>query len=372
MEAIINRHLAIHDDPISLTLDSEARWRSFRLGDRQFRRLVNGDVVEIVNDIPLDLGSNIIQGLYAVISHNLEVLSAKSVSGQIPSDSCNVRDPSLQLDIFQKAIDFTKSDINQFRQLYAEAYPESISMLPPDRYRDLVLLPATGCPRSGSCSFCTLYPNARFHVFNHEEFDEHIDKVIQLFGSAIFEKTGIFLGSASALSLSQKRLITILSKIKNRLGSFNRGISSFLDPYHAPIRDQAQYEELGNLGLKQVTIGLESGSGLLRKTWGKSSDLTLLESTIKILKKSGIQVALTILTAFNKKIDFLDHVTDTITFIKSLPLSQQDIIYISPLHPSPISRVAMDDQIGSLKYQLRNVTSARVVPYFVNKFRYYA
>ncbi len=372
MEAAVNRHLAIHADPISLTLDSEGRWRTFRLADRQFRRLVNGKAVEIVDDEPLDLSKNMIHSLHAMITRYLEDLAAKARNHQIPSYSCNIDDPQVQSLFFQRATDFIKNRIVYITDQYLHAYPEPITMLPPDRYRDLVLLPATGCPQSGKCTFCTLYPNSRFRVLSEEQFDEHVNRVMQLFGSSIFEKTGIFLGSASALSLSQRRLVTILSIINSRLGSFKRGISSFLDPYHAPLRSQTEYGELRELGLQQVTIGLESGSPLLRQKWGKSADLTLLQMTVNTLKESGIRVSLTILTGFHKKSNFLNHITDTVAFIRSLPLSHHDILYISPLDPSPVSIETSDEQAESLKHEIRKVTTARVVPYFVNKFRYYA
>ena len=371
---MLNRYLAIHDDSISLTLDSECRWRTFRLADRQFRRLVNGHIVELLNDGLRDLSQNATHGLHALITHHIETLISKAENRQISKDACNVYDPELQLTYFQRAVQFSTDGFHELRDQYLKAYPEPVTMLPPDRYRDLVLLPATGCPRSssGNCTFCTLYPNAGFRVFSPADFKTHINRVRQLFGAAIAERSGVFLGSASALSLSQRRLVSVLRVINDEFGSFKRGIAAFFDPYLSPKRIKSEYVELKNLGLRQVTIGLESGSGVLRQSWGKPADLTLLVKTIEILKESEIQVALTILTGFHTEVNYLNHVDETVNFAERLPLDHNDIFYLSPLDPSPLSEDISKNQITTLKKRLRQVTHAKVVPYLVNSFRYYA
>ncbi len=374
METLLNRYLAIHDDPISLTLDSEGRWRTFRLADRQFRRLVNGQIVELVNDRLSDLSQNATHRLHALITHHIKTLISKAKNRQLSTEACNIYDPELQVTYFQRAAEFSTGGFYQIWDQYLKAYPEPVTMLPPDRYRDLVLLPATGCPRSssGNCTFCTLYPNAGFHVFSSTEFKAHIIRVRQLFGNAVAERTGVFLGSASALSLSQRRLVSALRVIREEFGSFKRGIAAFFDPYLSPKRTKSEYVELKNLGLRQVTIGLESGSGVLRQLWGKPADLTLLEKTIDILKESEIQVALTALTGFHTEVNYLNHVDETVNFAERLPLDHDDIFYLSPLDPSPFSEDVSVKQITTLKHRLRQVTHAKVVPYLVNKFRYYA
>ncbi|HKI47371.1 MAG TPA: hypothetical protein VKA08_18720, partial [Balneolales bacterium] len=134
----------------------------------------------------------------------------------------------------------------------------------------------------------------------------------------------------------------------------------------------SEYVELKNLGLRQVTIGLESGSGVLRQLWGKPADLSLLEKTIGILKESEIQVALTALTGFHTEVNYLNHIDETVNFAEKLPLDDSDIFYLSPLAPSPLSDDISEQQIITLKNRLRHVTHAKVAPYLVNKFRYYA
>ena len=374
METLINRYLSIHDDPISLTLDSEGRWRTFRFADRKFRRLVDGHIVELIDDTLKDLSGNAVSAVNAMIKHHSKILTTKAKSRQISQDSCNIYDPKIQAEFFRRAAEFSSGRYNLIRDLYLEAYPEPITMLPPDRYRDLVLLPATGCPRSssGNCTFCTLYPNSGFHVFSSTEFQTHIERVKQLFGNAVEERTGAFLGSASALSLSQRRLLNVLQIIQDEFGSFKRGIAAFFDPYLSPKRTKEEYLELRDLGLKQVTIGLESGSGILRQSWGKPADLMPLRETISILKESGIQVALTVLTGFHIENNYLNHCDETVGFVKLLSLDHNDIVYLSPLDPSPVSSSVSEKQIIALKRKLRLVTHAKVVPYLVKKFRYYA
>lgn len=362
--------MTLHIDPVSITLDSEGNWRTFRRGDRLFRRLAEGRVVEIKNTLR-ELSTGQIRKLQRLLTQEMKNMASKAKRGNIPDEACNIHAPEVQHFLLIRAAKLAKTNPKKTRERYSEAYPEAITMLPPDRYRDLVLLPALGCP-SGACTFCTLYDSGGFQVFSNQQFREHIDRVIKLFGHAIKDRTGVFLGSASALSLSQRRLVNILSIIKRKVGSYERGIASFLDPYHAPKRKPADYLQLKKLGLQQLTIGLETGSGLLRKRWGKSGDLEVLREVVEVLKKAGLTVALTVLTAFHSDVNHLRHQQDTADLLNILPLTPNDIIYISPLKPNVLTTAASRQQIQTLKEVFRSVSEAKVVPYRVDRFRYFA
>lgn len=367
----IYQSMTIHIDPNSITLDSEGHWRTFRMTGKLFRRLVDGRIADMVANEPRILGPEESESVRSIIRQFLEFLISKAENCKIPPEACNITKPEWQIALLRRSAEFMAKNSNLIAEQFEGAYLESVRMLPPDRYRDLVLLPATGCPRGG-CSFCTLYAGTEFRVLTKSEFEEHIHKVFDLFGHAAADRTGVFLGSASALSLSQRRLMETLSAINKKLGRFKRGVSTFFDPYHAPKRTVADYEQLKKMGLQQAVIGLESGSGILRKRWGKPGDLSKLTDTVSTLKHARVQVSLTILTGFHPDGNFLNHVDETTRFIKSLPLGSTDILYISPLYPENIPSTITDEQIRSLQLKLRAASPARVVTYRVNRFRYFA
>jgi len=367
----IHQSMTLHMDSYSITIDSEGNWKTCRMGERLFRRLVNGQVVEMERNDPKRISDAGISQIRSSLSQGMRELAEKAKAGNIPAEACNINDSKVQYFLLSKGAELAKVDPQKINEYYNEAYPEAVTMLPPDRYRDLVLLPAVGCP-SGKCEFCTLYTAKGFQVFSEEQFREHIDRVIELFGHATKDRRGIFLGSASALSLSQRRLVNMLRIIKKKLGIPERGIASFFDPYHAPKRTLADYLQLKELGLQQLTLGLETGSSLLRKRWGKSGDLDKLKEVVDVLKKAGFTVALTVLMAFHQDVNFLRHQKDTTDLLNSLPLTKNDIIYLSPLQPAVVARQTSEEQLQSLKEGFRSVSEAKIVPYRVDRFRYFA
>lgn len=71
----------------------------------------------------------------------------------------------------------------------------------------------------------------------------------------------VFLGSANALALSQRRLLLCLDQIRKRFGVFKRGVGAFADPDFSAGRTDQHCCELRKKELRQIVIGLETGWG---------------------------------------------------------------------------------------------------------------
>ena len=121
---------------------------------------------------------------------------------------------------------------------FEAAYPEPVVILPPDRYQDLVIQPALGCPH-GECSFCAFYRDRAFRILSDPEFERHLEGIQTLLGSAIGLRDGIFLGSANALAIPQPTLIDRLRSVAKQLGPRKRQVAAFWDPDHSPTRTAA-------------------------------------------------------------------------------------------------------------------------------------
>jgi radical SAM superfamily enzyme YgiQ (UPF0313 family) len=248
------------------------------------------------------------------------------------------------------------------------AYPERVPILPPDRYRDVVVQPATGCP-AARCAFCAFYRDAPFAPLSPARFDAHLEAVRSLFGRALPGRTGIFLGSASALSLPQPSLLAAMARAGAVLGEMPRGIAAFADPDHAPSRSAAAYRELRSAGMSAVLVGLETGWPDLRRRLGKRSDLGPLRAMVGGLKEAGVPCAISILAGIAAE-DPERHARDTAGVVAELALGPGDIVYVSPLDASPGPHAARE--VSLLREALRGRTAARVAPYRVDLFRYYA
>jgi len=253
---------------------------------------------------------------------------------------------------------------------FAAAYPQPVAVLPPDRYRDVVVQPATGCP-NGLCTFCTLYTEPDFRPLTLDRFRAHVGAVKELLGPLLHQRDGVFLGSASALSLSHRSLLPVLEEVERSLGRRKRGVASFLDPDRAPRRSPEQWRAAADAGLTVAVLGLETGAAALRRELGKSAKLDHVAAVSEAIGGGGVARAFTVLAGPGGAARADEHLDGTAAFLASLDLERTDRIYLSPLRGS----LPSDDLVretARLREALKGATSARVIPYQLERFRYYA
>ncbi|GAA4650163.1 hypothetical protein GCM10023116_24460 [Kistimonas scapharcae] len=202
-----------------------------------------------------------------------------------------------------------------------------------------------------------------------ESLKQHVSQVKALLGSGWGGRDGVFLGSANALALSTRRLLSVLQLVCDEVGVIRRGVAAFGDADYAPVRQAGDWVSLAEHGLRQVVFGLETGDGVLREQLGKSRDLLPTRRMIEELKMAGIRIGVTILAGVGQN----SHVEKTLLYVKHLPLEAKDIIYLSPLEGEGVHVSALiANQYDELLFGLRSITDAQVVPYQMKRFFYYA
>ena len=288
-----------------------------------------------------------------------------------------------------------RQDARNFLKIY-----RTVSILPPDQYRSLVLQLTEGCSYN-RCSFCQLYRDRPFRCKNPEEFQEHIGQVLHYFGAALPWRRGIFLGDANAASLSTDRLYTALEQIRrcfpcdltDRSGSlrhpwqFDR-VSCFQDLFSGKLRSLADWRELRRLGLEQVHLGIESGSKAVLSLLNKPLDPARLAELVSRLQQADIRVSLIFLLGAGGRELAQDHLKKTLQLLETLPLRGQDRVYLSDLwvHPNsayqsmtrelgihPLSRWECREQAQFLRQSLNYPAPPRgtaVALYDVRQFVY--
>lgn len=347
-------------EDLHLRLDGEGRWGSYRKGPSFYRRTLRDEAWCRDRELGLDeqrvLGASIRSCLaatqQAIEAGDITILGSRD-------DLLALVDRALSLD----------EDPAGRQALFDQAYAERVPILPPDRYRDLVVLPATGCP-NGQCSFCAFYKDIPFRAFSTAEFEQHLDHLEQLMGSALLARDGLFLGSANALALPHKKLVPMLTTLQLRMGTRKRGIASFFDPEHAPKRSAADWQELAALGLAQVVLGLETADPTLRATLGKTSDLSLIDDSLHAISQTDIRVGLTLLLGAGPASSANSQLEQASTYLASLPLDSTDLIYLSPLDDSHWP--APHTHFAPWRKTLRSATPAQIVHYSMDRFHYYA
>lgn len=369
LSAKVNRDgLKLESGDRSIQLDLEGRWCSYRWATDFYRRCVDGEVIRYQNraiTIGAAEASLLLDDIHRYICTVLDLCDQ-------PDRWQFTGNWDLLRAVLKNSLKRGGESYQQDRQLFQQVYPERPPILPPDRYRDLVIQPAIGCPNR-KCTFCAFYKDKPFKALNAAAVEEHIAGLRQLFGKAIYSRNGIFLGSANAMALSQRRLTAALDLIDSEIGLPQRGIASFHDSYYAPKRTHKEWQELQQRGLTRLIIGLESGSQTLRQQLGKSPDLTILRNDLREIKQAGIHLGITVLVGAGGEQMSPEHLHETLNFFKELTLDREDFIYLSPLEMEDNSpgELLINQQLDAFKLGIREHLNAKAVPYQMGRYRYY-
>ena len=254
-----------------LRFDAEGRFTAWHRGPTVIRRTLLGDVGVRRTGTYEPLSPDEALAIATSVARRAAELEADLGRGTLEiEDGGASRDDARVALARAAAWNAPRHDAERMRA--RAVYPDGIPILPPHRYRDVVVEPARGCP-NGHCSFCAFYRGRRFDVFDDDAFDAHLAEVAALCGAALASHDGVFLGSASAASIPDAVLVRRLARLDAVLGRRPRGVAAFLDPDRAPRRTAADWARLVAAGLADVTVGLETGVPALRGEAGKSGDV---------------------------------------------------------------------------------------------------
>jgi len=353
------------EDRLYLRLDAEGRWIAFGEGGALFRRAVDGRVLR-----PLGGGFETLTEAQAasvdawVVRRAGEVLEALHAAGE---EGGRVLGERAELERrLRDAACGREADARAF----AAAYPEPVPILPPHRYRDVVVLPATGCPNH-SCAFCAFYRDHPFRILALDAFRAHLEAVRDLFGAALVDRDGIFLGSASALTIPDAPLVERLREVRAVLGLPRRGIASFLDPDRGRVRTAADWAALREEGLVEATLGLETGLGPLRAEQGKSADVERVVDTVRAQKEGGLAVSLTVLVGLGGDEQAEAHRRATVDALARMPLARGDRVYLSPLSGG-LPAAGREEELAVWRAALKGRVGAAVGEYRIERFAFLA
>ncbi len=163
---------------------------------------------------------------------------------------------------------------------------------PPSEADSLILPLTDGCSWN-KCTFCEMYtaPQKRFRPRSEEEVLESIKRCGEEMGAGVKR---VFLSDGDAMTLSVRRLATVLEAIRRDLPGVRR-VSSYCLPRNLRKKSAAELRELAELGLSLVYVGAESGDDevLARVNKGETFDST--REALEKLGEAGIKRSVMIL-----------------------------------------------------------------------------
>jgi hypothetical protein len=356
------------DEAIALRLDAEGRWCSLREGATLYRRTVDGRVVAgTTAPVDLDRPEALHQRVVRLAARLRRLVEDRAAPLLMTASDLGPQTLAARLADAER---WTPARFAAERARFDRVHPEPVRIVPPDRYQDVVVLPAVGCPWE-RCTFCAFYQGRRFRVLGEREFADHLAGVVALFGRALGLRTGAFLGSANALALDQQRLLSALRSVSGAVRELPRGVAAFWDPDRSPPRDRVAWEALREAGLSIVYAGLETGLGELRAAIGKPSDPARFVAATQAPRAAGLRLGVTVLVGVGEGPVAHEHHDATVEAVGAMRLGPDDLVYVSPLQGSrPEPELAAE--ATRLQAALRRATAARVAPYRMELFRYYA
>jgi radical SAM superfamily enzyme YgiQ (UPF0313 family) len=163
---------------------------------------------------------------------------------------------------------------------------------PPSEAQSLILPVTDGCSWN-KCTFCEMYtaPQKRFRPRDQEEVLENIRRCGEQLGGGVER---IFLADGDALTLSTRRLVTILEAIRRDLPNVRR-VSSYCLPRNLRKKSAAELRELAELGLSLVYVGAESGDDEVLARVNKGETFATTRESLDKLQEAGIKRSVMIL-----------------------------------------------------------------------------
>ena len=152
---------------------------------------------------------------------------------------------------------------------------------PPSEADSLILPVTNGCSWN-KCTYCEMYtaPQKMFGLRDEQETLDAIRNCGEQFAAQVQR---VFIGDGDAMVLSTRRLMTLLTAIKDHLPKVRR-ISSYCLPRNLRHKTVQELQELRAAGLSLVYVGAESGDDAVLQHVSKGETF---ESTRDALDKLG-------------------------------------------------------------------------------------
>lgn len=160
---------------------------------------------------------------------------------------------------------------------------------PPSEANSILLQVTVGCSRN-KCRFCVTYRGERFKI----KSDDIIMADIGFAAQYCRRQRRVFLCDGDALIIPQKRLMKILTAIKEQLPWVTR-VGAYANAKSLGLKTAEELALLNQNGLGILYMGLETGDDLTLKNINKGADSKKMIAMGKKARAAGIKLSITVL-----------------------------------------------------------------------------
>jgi radical SAM superfamily enzyme YgiQ (UPF0313 family) len=164
---------------------------------------------------------------------------------------------------------------------------------PPSEADSLIMPLTEGCSWN-RCAFCEMYtdPQKRFRARDEDEVLAGIRQLGEQAASHTIRR--VFLADGDAMMLPARRLLAVLTAIREYLPSVRR-VSSYCLPRNLQKKTMAELTALAEAGLALVYVGAESGDDTVLARVEKGETFASTQEALDKLQQAGIRRSVMIL-----------------------------------------------------------------------------
>ena len=305
------------------SFDPNKRPRRLFTSGRSFRRGTDHRTFEVYqpgsresNTVVRELTDKEKRALYEELLKRLKhIISILGDTKKFEDDHCvNSARDFFSFVYNRNIIDDWEADYERFHSIY-----KAISILPPDRYRALVIQVCEGCPWN-RCTFCKLFTDRNFRQRTLEEVKKHARSIKEFFKDGLNYYQSIFLADANTLVMKTENLLKIILWLKDFFSDYpllNR-FDSFVDIRSGYKKSLEELKTLKEAGMKRIYIGVETGAEELREFLNKSGKNEEVIEFIKNSHLAGLEISAIFMVGVGGDKYSLVHIEKTIKLLKQI------------------------------------------------------
>lgn len=160
---------------------------------------------------------------------------------------------------------------------------------PPSEANSIILQVTVGCSHN-KCTFCGTYKDVLFRLKDQRIIDEDLAFAAQY----CRRQKRVFLADGDVLVLPHEKLLSIFRDVRKNLPWVTR-INLYGNAKSIHAKSSAQLQELKDLGLNRVYMGLESGHDPTLLRIRKGADSRSMIEAAKKIRDTGLFLSVTVL-----------------------------------------------------------------------------
>lgn len=203
---------------------------------------------------------------------------------------------------------------------------------PPSEAYSLIVQATIGCSHN-RCTFCDMYKEKRFRVRRLEEVKADFD----LARAAYRRVDRIFLADGDALMCPAAHLAEILRYIREKFPECER-VTSYGSPKSILVKTQEELNELHELGLEMVYLGLESGSDEVLRRVNKGETAAEIVRAGQMVKAAGMKLSVTAIAGLGSLERSEEHAVQTARALSEMKPEYIGLLTLLFELPTPLMR----------------------------------